>query len=204
MKNVIGVYGLAASGKTTFSNVLSKSLNALYISADRVGHTALKEKKEEIVKVFGEHILDMNGDIDRKHLGKIVFNNSLNLKKLENITHPYISEVINDTIKKTDKKTVIVLEAALLFRANLDKICSLTIYVKSKNKDIIKRLKKRGLPENTAIGIIKSQKDVKIKGSDADIIVNNTKDYNRLVVIANNLGRQYETGRIFKHKRVYK
>ena len=51
MKNVIGIYGLICSGKSSFSKLLAKELNALYIDADIIGHEALndKDKKEELI-----------------------------------------------------------------------------------------------------------------------------------------------------------
>ena len=53
MKNVIGIFGLICSGKSSFSKLLAKELNALYIDADIIGHEALNDKikKEELIKL---------------------------------------------------------------------------------------------------------------------------------------------------------
>ena len=68
MKNIIGIFGLICSGKSSFSKLLAKELNALYIDADIIGHEALNDKikKEELIKEFSSDILDNNGNIDRK------------------------------------------------------------------------------------------------------------------------------------------
>ena len=70
MKNVIGIYGLICSGKSSFSKLLAKELNALYIDADIIGHEALndKDKKEELIKEFSSDILDDKGNIDTEKL----------------------------------------------------------------------------------------------------------------------------------------
>ena len=198
MKNVIGIYGLICSGKSSFSKLLAKELNALYIDADIIGHEALndKNKKEELIKAFSSDILDNNGNIDRKKLGKIVFGNSKKLRKLESITYPYIEKKISELIKSTDKDVVI--EAALIMRSEIYKMCGSLIYVNSKTADIINRMKKkRNISEKEARKVLKMQIDVKNKKSNADIIINNMRDYNHLVIVSKKLGRHYG----YKHKR---
>ena len=198
MKNVIGIYGLICSGKSSFSKLLAKELNALYIDADIIGHEALndKDKKEEIIKEFSSEILDDNGNIDRKKLGKIVFGNSKKLRKLESINYPYIEEKVSKLINSTDKDVVI--EAALIMRSEIYKMCNSLIYVNSKTADIINRMKKkRNISEKEARKILKMQIDVKNKKSNADIIINNMRDYNHLVIVSKKLGRHYG----YKHKR---
>ena len=198
MKNVIGIYGLICSGKSSFSKLLAKELNALYIDADIIGHEALndKNKKEELIKEFSIDILDINGNIDRKKLGKIVFGNSKKLRKLESINYPYIEEKVSKLINSTDKDVVI--EAALIMRSEIYKMCNSLIYVNSKTADIINRMKKkRNISEKEARKILKMQIDVKNKKSNADIIINNMRDYNYLVIVSKKLGRHYG----YKHKR---
>ena len=198
MKNVIGIYGLICSGKSSFSKLLAKELNALYIDADIIGHEALndKDKKEELIKEFSSDILDDKGNINRKKLGKIVFGNSKKLGKLERINYPYIEEKVSKLINSTDKDVVI--EAALIMRSEIYKMCNSLIYVNSKMEDIINRMKKkRNISEKEARKILKMQIDVKNKKSNADIIINNMRDYNHLVIVSKKLGRHYG----YKHKR---
>lgn len=200
MKKIIGVYGLICSGKSTFAKLLAKEIDAVYINADDIGHEALLEKKHEIVALFSDKILDNNGNIDRKLLGKIVFSNKKKLKSLESISHPFINEKIKKIISNTDKSVII--DAALLIRSNLHNICDITIYVDSKVSDIIKRMKyTRHIEEKEARKRIKFQNDVKIKKFNADIIIKNMRDYNRLVMISKQIGRHYESNIISKYRR---
>ena len=174
MKNVIGIFGLICSGKSSFSKLLAKELNALYIDADIIGHEALNDKikKEELIKEFSSDILDNNGNIDRKKLGKIVFGNSKKLRILERINYPYIEDKVYRLINSTDKDVII--EAALIMRSEIYKMCDSLIYVNSKTSDIIKRI-------------------VKNKKFNADIIINNMRDYNHLIIVSKKLGRHYGT-----------
>ncbi|MBW5396398.1 dephospho-CoA kinase [Brachyspira pilosicoli] len=200
MRNIIGVYGLICSGKSSFSKMLAKELDAFYIDADKLGHEALENKKDIIVKEFSEIILDSNNNIDRKKLGSIVFSNKKKLKKLQDITYSYIEKKIEYLVNSTDKDVVI--EAALIMRSNIYKLCNSLVFVNAKTSSILKRMQKtRNISEHHARKILKMQRDVKNKKLDADIIVNNMRDYNHLVIISRKLGWHYGNESKRKHGR---
>lgn len=203
MKNVIGIYGLICSGKSSFSKLLAKELKALYIDADIIGHEALINKKEELIEEYSNGILDSDKNIDRKKLGKIVFRNSKKLRKLESITYSYIEDKVYKLINSTEKD--IVIEAALIMRSEIYKMCNSLIYVNSKTSDIIKRMRKsRNISEKEARKILKMQIDVKNKKFNADIIINNMRDYNHLIIVSKKLGRHYGTkSKSKRRKRVF-
>lgn len=200
MRNIIGVYGLICSGKSSFSKMLAKELDAFYIDADKLGHEALENKKDIIVKEFSDSILDSNNNIDRKKLGGIVFSNKNKLKELQDITYSYIEKKTEDLINSTDKDVVI--EAALIMRSNIYKLCNSLVFVNAKTSSILKRMQEtRNISEHHARKILKMQRDVKNKKLDADIIVNNMRDYNHLVIISRKLGWHYGNESKRKHGR---
>ena len=199
-RNIVGVYGLICSGKSSFSKMLAKEMNALYIDADLIGHKALIDNKDNIVKEFSSSILDENNNIDRKKLGAIVFCNSKKLKKLQELNYPYIENKVKEIIESTDKNVVI--EAALIMRSKIRFMCSSLIYVNAKTSDIIKRMRKtRNISETNARKILKMQRDVKNNRLNADILINNMKDYNNLIIISKKLGRYYGVKSKSKHRR---
>ena len=199
-RNIVGVYGLICSGKSSFSKMLAKEMNALYIDADLIGHKALIDNKDNIVKEFSSSILDENNNIDRKKLGAIVFCNSKKLKKLQELNYPYIENRVKEIIESTDKNVVI--EAALIMRSEIRFMCSSLIYVNAKTSDIIKRMRKtRNISETNARKILKMQRDVKNNRLNADILINNMKDYNNLIIISKKLGRYYGVKSKSKHRR---
>ncbi|WP_297205257.1 dephospho-CoA kinase [uncultured Brachyspira sp.] len=201
-RNIIGVYGLICSGKSSFSKMLAKEMNALYIDADSIGHEALINNKENIVREFSSDILDENNNIDRKKLGSIVFNNSKKLKKLEELNYPYIEKRVKELIDSTDKDVVI--EAALIMRSNIKSMCSSLIYVNAKTSDIINRMKKsRNISEHEARKRLKMQRDVKNNRSNADILINNMKDYNHLIIVSKRLGRHYGFKSKYRRKKLF-
>ena len=201
-RNIVGVYGLICSGKSSFSKMLANEMNALYIDADLIGHNALVDNKENIVKEFSSDILDENNNIDRKKLGKIVFNNSKKLKRLEELNYPYIEGKVKELIDSTDKDVVI--EAALIMRSRIKFMCNSLIYVNAKTSDIINRMKKsRNISEHEARKRLKMQRDVKNNRFNADILINNMKDYNHLIMVSKKLGRHYGFKSKYRRKRLF-
>ena len=91
--NAYVITGSIASGKSTVVKLL-KERGFSVIDADSIAHEQLEICKCEIVKAFGEQILDETGRIDRKKLGAIVFNEPKKLKNLEQILHPKIKAEI--------------------------------------------------------------------------------------------------------------
>ncbi|MEI0516706.1 dephospho-CoA kinase [Brachyspira murdochii] len=201
-KNIIGVYGLICSGKSSFSKMLAKEMNALYIDADLIGHEALINNKDNIVGEFSSDILDGSGNIDRKKLGAVVFNNFKKLRRLEEINYPYIENRVKELIDSSCKDVVI--EAALIMRSKIRFMCTSLIYVNSKTTDIIKRMKKsRNISEHEARKRLKMQRDVKNNKFNADILINNMKDYNNLIIISKKLGRHYGVKSKHRRKRIF-
>ena len=201
-KNIVGVYGLICSGKSYFSKMLAKEMNALYIDADLIGHEALINNKENIVNEFSSDILDGSGNIDRKKLGDVVFNNLKKLKRLEEINYPYIENRVKELIDSSCKDVVI--EAALIMRSKIRFMCTSLIYVNSKTSDIINRMRKsRNISEHEARKRLKMQRDVKNNKFNADILINNMKDYNNLIIISKKLGRHYGVKSKHRRKRLF-
>lgn len=128
---IIGLTGKACTGKNVVAEALAEK-NFLVIDVDKLGHQALRENKELIVKTFG-NVLTRDGLIDRRKLGDIVFSSKTKLRELEAITHPGIKRIIINLIEneKKDKNRDIVINAAILERGNLLELCDKVIYVKS-------------------------------------------------------------------------
>ena len=88
---IIGITGSIASGKTFVTDYL-KELGYKIIDADEISRNLLKKDSKgyfKVIDVFSKDILTDNGEIDRKKLAKMIFNNSINKKKLEEIVSSY-------------------------------------------------------------------------------------------------------------------
>ena len=104
----IGLTGGIGTGKSEISRIL-KGFGATIIDADRIGHEAYRVHSpawQEVVDAFGERILSPTGEIDRKQLGGIVFNDSSALAKLNAIMHPKMAEIIKERIRQLQDQGV--------------------------------------------------------------------------------------------------
>ncbi|MCK4796667.1 MAG: dephospho-CoA kinase [Spirochaetes bacterium] len=140
-QNIIGLTGLYCSGKSTIAKILKDKYGFFIIDIDKIGHQALEEKKDEIIKAFGKLILN-NNKIDRKKLGYIVFKKKQKLKLLDSIVHPLMIKRVKEIINNTKEKKICI-NAALLLEMKLDWLCKIIIITKSSFFNIIKRAKKR-------------------------------------------------------------
>jgi dephospho-CoA kinase len=114
---IIGLCGTYCAGKNAVSEVFEK--NGYYtIDVDKTGHSALEEKASEIASQFPDCMVD--GKVDRKKLGSIVFSDRESLEKLESIIHPAMAQTVRNQIQGKSK---VLINAAVLVKMGLHRSC---------------------------------------------------------------------------------
>ena len=119
---VICITGGIASGKSTATKFLAEK-GAVVIDADRLGHETYASgspANDKIAARFGSEVRSSSGQIDRKLLGQIVFQDPTKLKELTDIVWPEIRKLAEQRIGKAlDEEPArhVVLEAAVLIEA---------------------------------------------------------------------------------------
>lgn len=173
MKQIIGVTGGIASGKSNVCNVI-KELGFKVIDLDEITHLLYQKGNsiyEAILKNFGLEYLDSNEEIDRKKLGKLIFQNQEAKEKLNSITHPLILARMKEEMDKLDDK-IIFLDIPLLFEAKLEYLCDKIICVYLEESLQVKRLMERDhIDYDYAMQKIHSQMDLNIKKDKADYVI---------------------------------
>ena len=99
----IALTGGIGSGKTTVSDYFRK-LGVPVIDADETSHEVTQAGApavQQIVDVFGDSVLDHDGNLDRTALRNIVFGDTESRKQLESILHPEIRRRMNDAASRT-------------------------------------------------------------------------------------------------------
>ena len=135
---IIGITGKSGSGKTTIALVVAKKINGIHLDIDKIGHEALLQKDviKKLCEQFGIEILNLDGQVDRKKLGNIVFSKKDKMKQLEEITWNYMKESIDNILSMN--KEYVVLDWALLPKTIYWNKCDFKILVESdynKRKD---------------------------------------------------------------------
>jgi len=174
---IIGLTGGIGSGKSTVSRFLA-GLGAVIIDADRVGHEAFKPGTElwkEVVAAFGQQIITSSGDIDRKKLGEIAFDDAELLSRLNQIMHPRMYDIVKAQLEeyRWQGVGVVVLEAPLLVEASWDSLIDEVWVTVASESTILKRLKERtGLSEEESLSRIHSQLPSEERVKFADVVIN--------------------------------
>lgn len=178
-EKAIVLTGGIASGKSTVCNLL-KLHGFSIIDADEAAHKVLDENSKEIAKLFGkEYIKDSK--VDRKRLGKLVFENKVQRTKLEKLAHPLIKEEIAAQSRKMDKFGVYYfIDIPLFFeKGGYDIKKSVLVYAprKTQSKRLIER---EGLSEDETNARLDAQMNIEEKREKTDFVVDNSKDLKHL------------------------
>ena len=171
----IGITGSIACGKSTVSDYL-KEKGYTIIDADKLGHVALtsEDVKRRLSETFGANIL-VNNEISREVLGKLVFGNDNNLKKLNNIIHPKIKELILKLQEEHENEDLVFLDIALLYEANFVDLVEKVAVVYVDEAVQLERLMTRNfLSKEEALKRIESQMSPQEKASLGDFVINNS------------------------------
>ncbi len=173
---VIGVTGNIATGKSTVLDYL-RSKGAVIIDADKLAHQAMAPggpAYQEVVAAFGQGILNPDGTINRKALGRIVFSDPEALRRLERILHPRVFEMVKEAIDKAPSP-VVVLEAVKLLEAGLSStLCDEIWVVTASQETQLRRLKEtRGMDAAQARRIMAAQSPQAAKVNQADRVIRN-------------------------------
>jgi len=115
---IIGVTGGIGSGKTTVSGLFEK-MSAFTVDADRVGKEVVEDKKvlSQLAEAFGPEILDQDGKLIRRKLGRLAFSIPKRSQKLNQIVHPPLVKRLWEIVEKVldeNPGRPVVIDAALI------------------------------------------------------------------------------------------
>lgn len=177
---IIGVTGAIGSGKSMVSKILN-DLGAVIIDADVVSRAVTAKGSEalaELVSYFGREILLPNGELDRKKMAKIVFDDIVKLHTLNAVTHKYIIRKIKsavENIKATGKCDVVAVDAPLpVEQGFIDVVDEVWVVTADREKRINRIIERSGYSYKEAEARLDSQmKDEEYLKLADEIIDNN-------------------------------
>ncbi len=173
---LIVLCGKSNSGKGTVAKYFTTmSDNIIHLDIDKIAHK-VNDKEiviQEITKTFGKKVID-NNRVNRKELGKIVFNNQEEMNKLEAITWKYMQEEIDKFIAKNDNK-IIILDYIMLPKTKYFKEADLRILVEAPYE---KRIQRALIRDNITKELFEQRDNASIEyiEKDFDYIINNDDD----------------------------
>ena len=127
----VGITGGIGSGKTMVCKVFELLGISVYYS-DEESKKLLDNDikvKDQIIKTFGNTIINEVGNIDRKKLSAAVFGDKEKLTLLNSIVHPAVANHFEGWAKMHSDDKYILKEAAILFESGANKLVDKVITV---------------------------------------------------------------------------
>ena len=152
----VGVMGGIGSGKS----FIAKLFNCPVFNADKEVNRVYKNDKNCFVRLKKKLPKFINSfPVKKKQLVKAIKEDKKNLAKISSIVHPIVRTRMKVFLTKNEKNKMVILDVPLLIENKLNKKEDVLLFVKSKKKEVLKRLKKRA---NFDAKVLKSLKENQI------------------------------------------
>ncbi|MCX7990790.1 MAG: dephospho-CoA kinase [Proteobacteria bacterium] len=181
----IAITGVIGSGKSTIAKIF-KDMGYDVLDADEVSRDLTKKGTSvyrEIIRVFGEKILKKDGQIDRRLLAEIVFNDREKKKLLEDIIHPEVKKFFSEKAEKLERegKEAVIFDIPLLFEAGMENLVDYVILAYADKETLYERVKKRdGITKEEFLSRLKNQIPLEEKVKKSDFVIDTRKDIKEL------------------------
>ncbi len=189
----IGLTGGIGSGKSTATD-LFVSLGVPCIDADDVSRQVVERGSDaiqEISSTFGQDVLDKQGNLDRKKMRQIVFDDSKAREKLESIVHPRVYARINDFIKSVSYPYCIISSPLLIEKRNNYTHDRVLVIDVPESLQLTRASERDSQGEEEIAKIIQSQVPRTERLEAADDIISNDGDMENLRAQVNALHQGY-------------
>jgi dephospho-CoA kinase len=140
---VVGLTGGIGSGKTTVANFFRDYEIPVYIADVEAKRLMVKSKviRRKLIALFGDQAY-LGKELNRPYIASKIFNNKINLDKMNAIVHPKVASHFKRWLKRQNSPYVIK-EAAIIFEikkeAEYDIIITVTADVEERIKRVLKR-----------------------------------------------------------------
>ena len=177
----IGLTGGIASGKSIVAGMLKK-LGAWIIDADQLARAVVEPGQpawQEIRDWLGPEMFFTDHYLNRKALGKRIFQDAAVRHRLEEIIHPYIQKAVQSSLQEAENAgtAVAVLDIPLLFEVGWDELVDETWVVFVHDETQLARLMAREhLARSEALARIGVQMSLAEKARLATRIIDNDGD----------------------------
>jgi dephospho-CoA kinase len=172
----IGLTGGIASGKSTVAALL-RDYEYPVLDADSLARELLEPGQDaykEVVREFGDVILNRGGAVDRPKLGAVVFSDAQKRARLNQILHPRIQDVVAKwfgALARPGGPDMAFEDAALILEAGARKNFDRVVVCWCSPEQQLERLQERGLSVADAKLRIAAQMPIDEKRKLADEVI---------------------------------
>ncbi len=189
---LVGITGGIGSGKSVFSGLLVDR-GALGVDADLVAREVADDPAvvQQLKEAFGEDLLDNEGKLDRRELGRRAFVSERGSQRLEEIMRPPLAHAIWRKLERALQSAgsgVVVFDASLIYEWGSEARFDRVVVVDADEEIRVSRaLARGGLQEAEIRERMARQMDPLEKKARADYVVDNNGNLGDLAVQANRL-----------------
>ena len=136
----VGILGSIGSGKS----FVAKCFGYPVFNADLEVSKIYKNNKniyKKLKSTLPEYIFSF--PVNKKEITNAILGNKYNLTKIVKVVHLEVRKKMNLFLKKNKNKKIVILDIPLLLENKINKKKDILVFVDSKKKDVLKRLKKR-------------------------------------------------------------
>lgn len=172
-----GLTGGLASGKSHVGQQLAQ-LGCFLVQADELGHQVLMpggEAYQPVIREFGPDIVNPDGDIDRRKLAALVFDNPQRLQALNALVHPPVrarTVALIHEFAAGHPDGIAVVEAAILIETGTYRNYDRLIVVTCREEQQVERAMHRdGVTREEALARLRRQLPLAEKVKYADFVI---------------------------------
>jgi dephospho-CoA kinase len=174
---IIGLTGGIGSGKTTVTKIFELLGIPVYYSDDRAKLLMTQDAQlvSDIKQHFGQEAYNAAGELERKYIANIVFNDPARLAQLNALVHP---ATIRDSMQWASQQTspYVMKETALMFETEAFHHVDKVICVYAQQALRIQRVMKRdNVTRNDVFARMHKQMDEAIKAKLSDYVIYNNE-----------------------------
>jgi dephospho-CoA kinase len=176
-QRIIGLTGGIATGKSTVSRYLETHHHLPILDADVFARQAVEPGSpilQAIAQRYGATILNPDGILDRRQLGRIIFTEPAEKQWLEQQIHPFVRSQFAEAMTHLTDAPIVVQAIPLLFEANLtDQVTEIWVVTCPDAVQLERLMARDQLSAEEAQKRIRNQWPLADKVEQADVVLEN-------------------------------
>lgn len=177
MPRIIGLTGNIACGKTSVGHILLELGAERYIDADAVVHRLYESGQpiaRQVEEEFGASIMAVDGSVNRRELGAIVFHHPEEMQRLEQIVHPAVRDALLEELAPVSESGIAVIDAVKLLEGGSGALCqSKWLVICSQEQQLARLMARNNMSKEEAMARVQAQTSVSAKLALVDEVIDN-------------------------------
>ena len=174
----IGLTGGIGSGKSTIAKIIETLGYPVYISDSKASELINRDEeiKKHLTELLGKDIYQSDGNLDKKRLATIIFNDKEVIKQVNGIVHPAVTRDFMEWCS-AQRRPLLFFESAILFEAKLENLFDYIILISTDLETRVERVISRdATTREKVIERINNQMPDEIKQSKSNFVIYNNND----------------------------